>query len=82
MTSPLEMALNIETVADPTGPLLSAVVKEHMQHVVLYFADGIQLCAAALIGLAAVQAAFRAMLIFFRREIEDHMLHVLFHNRG
>lgn len=67
MTSLLEMALNIETVADPTGPLVSTVVKEHMQHVILYLADGIQLCAAALIGLAAVQAAFRALLIFFRR---------------
>lgn len=59
--------MNIKTVADPTGPLVSAVVKEHMQHVILYLADGIQLCAAALIGLAAVQAAFRALLIFFRR---------------
>ncbi|MEO2090332.1 MAG: DUF1622 domain-containing protein [Gemmataceae bacterium] len=49
------------------GPLFSSVVKEHTQHVILYLADGIQLCAAALIGLAALQAAFRALLIFFRR---------------
>ena len=54
-------------MTDPTGPLVSTVVKEHMQHVLLYLADGIQLYAATLIGLAALQAAFRAMLIFFHR---------------
>lgn len=50
-----------------TGPLFSSVVKEHTQHAILSLADGIQLCAAALIGLAALQAVARALAIFFRR---------------
>ena len=49
------------------GPLFSSVVKEHTQHAILSLADGIQLCAAALIGLAALQAVARALAIFFRR---------------
>jgi uncharacterized membrane protein len=33
----------------------------------LYLADVIQLCAAVLIGMAAVQATSRSLLVFFRR---------------
>lgn len=40
---------------------------EHAQHSMLYLADAIQFCAAILIGLAAAQAAFRSLLVFFRR---------------
>ncbi|MCK9394043.1 MAG: hypothetical protein M0Q44_00420 [Methylobacter sp.] len=45
--------MSTESMIDPSGPLVSSLVKEHLQHVILYLADGIQLCAAVLIGLAA-----------------------------
>lgn len=50
-----------------TGLLFSSVVKKHTQHAILSLAEGIQLCAAVLIGLAALQAVARALAIFFRR---------------
>ena len=59
--------MSTENAIDPSGPLVSSLVKDHMQHVILYLADGIQLCAAVLIGLAAAQATWRSLLIFFRR---------------
>jgi|TARA_R110002126_G_scaffold94677_6_gene223293 uncharacterized membrane protein len=40
---------------------------EYVQHTMLYLADAIQFCAAILIGLAAAQAAFRSLVVFFRR---------------
>ena len=57
----------VMTTEVAAGPLFSSVVKEHTQHAILSLADGIQLCAAALIGLAALQAVARALAIFFRR---------------
>ncbi|MBY0524723.1 MAG: DUF1622 domain-containing protein [Gemmataceae bacterium] len=53
-------------MTNPIGVLFSSVVKEHSQHVILFLADGIQLCAAVLIGLAAVQATVRSLLIYVR----------------
>lgn len=57
----------VMTTEVTAGPLFSSVVKEHTQHTILSLADSIQLCAAALIGLAALQAVARALAIFFRR---------------
>lgn len=56
-----------ENGASATGPFVSSLLKEHAQHTMLFLADAIQLCAAALIGLAAVQATVRSLLIFFGR---------------
>ena len=50
-----------------TGPFVSSIIKEHSQHIMLYLADTIQLCAALVIGLAAAQAVFQSLVIFFRR---------------
>ena len=49
-------------------PFVSSFVKEHAQHAMLVLADTIQLCAAVLIGLAAIQAIFWSLIIFFRRD--------------
>jgi hypothetical protein len=56
VTPLVKTALSIENMAEPGGPLVSTLVEGHMQHVILYLAVGIQLCAAILIGLAAAQA--------------------------
>lgn len=53
--------------ASPTAPFVSSFLKGHAQHAMLTLADAIQLCAAVLIGLAAVQATLRSGSIFFRR---------------
>jgi uncharacterized membrane protein len=62
-----ENVLNGEEGASRTGPFASSFIKGHSQHIMLYLADGIQLCAAVLIGLAAIQATLRSLGIFFRR---------------
>ncbi len=49
------------------GPFVSSFLMEHAQHTMLYLADAIQFCAAILIGLDAVQATFRSLVVFFRR---------------
>jgi len=49
------------------GPFVSSLLMEHAQHTMLYLADAIQFSAAILIGLAAVQATFRSLVVFFRR---------------
>lgn len=46
----------------------STFLMEHAQHTMLYLADAIQFCAAILIGLAAAQATFRSLIVFFRRD--------------
>lgn len=51
-----------------TDPFGSTFVMEYAQHAMLYLADAIQFSAAALIGLAAAQATYRSLLIFFRRD--------------
>lgn len=56
-----------DNITSTGGPFASSFLKEHAQHTMLYLADAIQLCAAVLIGLAAVQATIRSLLIFFRR---------------
>lgn len=48
-------------------PVVSSFLKEYAQHTMLCLADGIQLCAAVLIALAAAQATFRSLVLFFRR---------------
>ena len=58
---------NAQDVASQAEPLLTSFLKEHAQHVMLFLADAVQLCAAVLIGLAAVQATVRSLVIFFRR---------------
>lgn len=60
-------ALIGQNSAGETGPFVSSHLKEHAQHTMLFLADAIQLCAAVLIGLAAVQATVRSLVIFFRR---------------
>lgn len=49
------------------GPFVSSVLMEYAQHTMLYLADAIQFCAAILIALAAAQATFRSLVVFFRR---------------
>lgn len=49
------------------GPFVSSLMMEYVQHTMLYLADAFQFCAAILIGLAAAQAAFRSLVVFFRR---------------
>lgn len=55
---------NITGMPNPFG---STFLMEHAQHTMLYLADAIQFCAAILIGLAATQATFRSLVVFFRR---------------
>lgn len=53
--------------AGQAEPFVFSFVKAHAQHTMLLLADCIQLFAAVLIGLAAVQATFRSLVAFFRR---------------
>lgn len=53
--------------ADTAGVLMSSFVKEHAQHAMLMMADTIQVCAAVLIALAAIQAVSTLLIVFFRR---------------
>lgn len=62
-----ETALGDNSVHSTGGPSVSSFVMEHAQHTMLYLADAIQFCAAILIGLAAAQATFRSLVVFFRR---------------
>lgn len=59
--------MDFTSKAGPAEPFVSSFVKEHAQHAMLVLADTIQLCAAVLIGLAAIQAIFWSLIIFFRR---------------
>jgi uncharacterized membrane protein len=56
-----------DTFLGATSPFVSSLLMEHAQHMMLYLADAIQFSAAALIGLAAAQATYRSLVIFFRR---------------
>ena len=52
-------------------PMLAGFLREHGQHTMLYLADAIQLFAAAMIGLATLEATARSLVVFFcRRSIE------------
>lgn len=62
-----EAPLSGDSTAGPAGPVVSSLLRDHAQHTMLYLADAIQLCAAVLIGLAAVQATYRSLVVFFRR---------------
>lgn len=64
---PTEVALSDDNLAGTPGPFGSTFLMEHAQHTMLYLADAIQFCAAILIGLAAAQATFRSVIVFFRR---------------
>jgi len=62
---------NVNTNATLAEPVMSSLLKEHAQHSMLFLADAIQLCAAVLIGLAAVQATYRSLVVFFRRGLPE-----------
>lgn len=59
--------MNGDSIHNTGGPFVSSFVMEHAQHTMLYLADAIQFSAAILIGLAAAQATFRSLVVFFRR---------------
>lgn len=62
-----ETALGDNSIHSTGGPFVSSVLMEYAQHTMLYLADAIQFCAAILIALAAAQATFRSLVVFFRR---------------
>lgn len=51
--------------------MAATFLDEHGHHTILYLADAIQICAAVLIGLAALEATVRALIVFFRRRTAE-----------
>ena len=66
-----ESVLGDNSIHSTGGPFVSSLMMEYVQHTMLYLADAIQFCAAILIGLAAAQAAFRSLVVFFRRDAPE-----------